>query len=103
MNLCHRFFCRAAILVVVLTILNRATVAQSLPTGWLDGDIGSVGQAGSTTFSNGAFTVNATTGAVGGTSDSFHFVYQSFSGDGSIVARVNSQQGATSPQVGVMM
>ncbi|MGB8789448.1 MAG: IPT/TIG domain-containing protein, partial [Candidatus Acidiferrales bacterium] len=65
--------------------------AQSLPSGWTDGDIGTVGHAGSASYSNNAFTVQAAgSGFFSTTADSFHFVYQSLSGDGAIVARIVS-------------
>jgi RHS repeat-associated protein len=86
----------------------RFTVtAQPLPTSWLDGDVGSVGITGSATYANGVFTVKgAGQGAdawqVSPYADAMHFVYQSLSGDGTIVARVVSAQGQNS-QTGVMI
>jgi RHS repeat-associated protein len=74
----------------------------SLPQGWSDGDIGSVGVAGSATYSNGTFTVKGA-GTVGGSADGLHFGYQSLSGDGTIIARVLTMQGGTSPTAGVMI
>jgi RHS repeat-associated protein len=74
----------------------------SLPLGWSDGDIGSVGVAGSATYSNGTFTVKGA-GTVGGSADALHFGYQSLSGDGTIIARVLTMQGGTSPTAGVMI
>jgi len=63
----------------------------SLPSGWSDGDIGSVGPAGSAQFANGTFTIQASGADIWGSADAFHYAYQSsFSGDGSIVARVAS-------------
>ena len=74
---------------------------QPLPSGWLDQDIGGTG--GSATYSNGTFAVKGeTNGTIGGTADTMHFVYQSLSGDGTIVARVANLQGAN-PEVGVMI
>jgi RHS repeat-associated protein len=67
--------------------------AQPLPTSWLDQDIGPVGTSGSATFANAVFTVKGAGQGFGGSSDGFHFVYQSLSGDGSILARVLSIQG----------
>ncbi|HUJ83347.1 MAG TPA: IPT/TIG domain-containing protein, partial [Candidatus Acidoferrales bacterium] len=75
-----------------------------LPSVWTDGDIGSVGVAGSAAYANGVFTV---AGAGGGTfltsSDAFHFAYQPLSGDGTIVARVASLQGSSALQAGIMI
>lgn len=74
---------------------------QPLPSGWLDQDIG--GQGGSATYSSGVFVVKGVTnGAIGGTADAMHFVYQPLSGDGTIVARVANLQG-NFPMAGVMI
>lgn len=75
---------------------NSSTfTVTTLPTSWSDGDIGSVGVSGSANYANGVFTVKGGGQQVYGTSDSFHFTYQSLSGDGSIVARLVSVQGAS--------
>jgi RHS repeat-associated protein len=76
-----------------------------LPSGWDDQDLGSTG--GSATYSSGQYTVQGIGGLIqssGGytTSDSEHFVYQSLTGDGTIVARVVSLTG-TNQIAGVMM
>ena len=63
---------------------------QALPSGWLDSDIGTVGTTGSAGYSSGTFTANGGGMSIGGTADAFHFVYQSLSGDGTIVARLVS-------------
>ena len=60
----------------------------NLPTGWSDGDIGTVGLTGSASYGSGTFTVNGAGVGIAGTSDGFHFAYQPLSGDGTIVARV---------------
>ncbi len=74
---------------------------QPLPIPWLDQDVGAVGLAGSATYSNGVFTVNGAGSGTFGTADGIHFVYQTLSGDGSIVARVVSSTAGT--QAGVMI
>ncbi len=75
-----------------------------LPSGWSDGDIGSVGLAGSGTFANGTFTVKgAGLGTFLTSTDGINFASQSLSGDGTIVARVVTQQGSTDVQAGVMV
>ena len=58
---------------------------------------------GCASYSNGTFTINASGSGVYSTADQVHFAYQSLSGDGTIVARVVSFQGATYPQAGVMI
>ena len=78
--------------------------SQPLPNGWLDTDIGTVGLAGSASYSNGTFTVNAAGQGITLSSapDGIHFVYQSLSGDGAIVARVTNPGSNGMNQVGVM-
>ena len=71
--------------------------SQPLPVGWLDSDIGLVGTGGSATYANGTFTVNGTGAFLnGGTADGLHVAYQPLSGDGSIVARIVSEQASSS-------
>jgi hypothetical protein len=73
---------------VVFTVTS-----QPLPNTWLDQDVGSVGVAGSASYTNGTFTANGAGAGVYGNADAFHFVYQPLTGDGTIVARVVSLQG----------
>jgi len=78
--------------------------SQPLPTPWLDQDVGSVGVIGQAGFGNGTFTVQGAGTQIYRTSDAFHFVYQPLSGDGTIVARVVSVQGASGyGSAGVML
>ena len=76
---------------------------SSPPPPWVDTDIGSVGVRGNASYSNGTFAINASGADFWGSSDSGHFVYQSLSGDSTIIARVVSQTN-TSPaeKAGVM-
>jgi len=53
-------------------------------------DIGQVAAAGSTTATNGVYTVRASGADIWGTGDEFRFVYAALNGDGEITARVNS-------------
>jgi len=60
--------------------------------------------AGSGTFANGTFTVKgAGLGTFLTSTDGINFASQSLSGDGTIVARVVTQQGSTDVQAGVMV
>ena len=63
---------------------------QSLPAPWSTRDIGSVGVAGSVSYSSSTFTVKGAGADVWGTADGLRFVYQSLPGDGQIVARVTT-------------
>ena len=75
-----------------------------LPSGWSDGDVGSVGTAGSATYANGTFTVKGAGADISGTADAFHFAYQALSGDGTIIARVASLSGGgTYAKAGAMI
>ena len=78
--------------------------SQPLPTPWLDQDVGSLGVIGQVGFANGSFTVQSAGTQIYGTADAFHFVYQPLSGDGTIVARIVSVQGASGyGSAGVML
>jgi phosphatidylserine/phosphatidylglycerophosphate/cardiolipin synthase-like enzyme/regulation of enolase protein 1 (concanavalin A-like superfamily) len=75
-----------------------------LPAGWLNQDVGAVGQLGSAVESGGTFTVQGAGADIWGTADGFHFAYLSLSGDGAIVARVASlQAGHHWAKAGVMI
>src|SRR5713226_9786689 len=85
------------------TLSLTVQAIPTLPSVWSDGDIGSVGMAGSANYANGTFTVaGAGQGTFFTSSDGFHFVYQSLTGDGTIVARVVSLQGSAA-QAGIMI
>jgi regulation of enolase protein 1 (concanavalin A-like superfamily) len=91
------------------TLTNSTTLAltvadSTLPSGWLDQDIGSVGVAGSASYAGGIFTVRGSGQQIWNTADGLNLVYQSLTGDGSIVARVGSLTGGSSTQsAGVMI
>jgi regulation of enolase protein 1 (concanavalin A-like superfamily) len=86
-------------------LLLNATVAWAqLPAPWDNQDVGSVGRAGSATLSSGVFTVSGSGADVWGSADGFHFVYQQLTGDGQIVARLDSVTRADGwSKAGVMM
>ncbi|MCH6259096.1 discoidin domain-containing protein [Puniceicoccaceae bacterium K14] len=75
------------------------------PSGGLSSqDIGSVAASGSYSENGGNYAVNGSGADIWGTSDEFHYVYQSLDGDGEIVARVNSVQNTNSwAKAGVMI
>jgi regulation of enolase protein 1 (concanavalin A-like superfamily) len=70
------------------------TTVQGVPAPWQDQDVGSVGLAGSASYSNGAFTLTGSGADIWNTADAFHFVYQPLTGDGQLTARVASVQEA---------
>ena len=76
----------------------------TLPSPWIDGDVGSVPIPGSASYSSGTFTITASGADIWGTADAFHYVYQPLNGDGSIVARVDTLQNTYSwAKSGVMI
>jgi PLD-like domain len=74
----------------VWSFTTSGGITGNLPSGWSDQDVGSVGVAGSASYSNGVFAINGAGADIWGTADAFHYAYQSLSGDGQIVARVAS-------------
>jgi phosphatidylserine/phosphatidylglycerophosphate/cardiolipin synthase-like enzyme len=86
------------------TTSGAAPVGGALPSGWSASDVGSTGAKGSSTYSNGTFTVRGAGADVWGTADAFQYAYHTLSGDGSITARVTSvQYTAAWAKAGVMM
>jgi phosphatidylserine/phosphatidylglycerophosphate/cardiolipin synthase-like enzyme/regulation of enolase protein 1 (concanavalin A-like superfamily) len=76
----------------------------TLPGGWATRDIGGVAAAGSASVSGSTFTVKGSGADIWGTADEFRFAYRTLTGDGAIIARVQSitNQNAWS-KAGVMM
>ncbi len=87
-----------------ISLTVQAVTVSTVPAVWSDGDVGSVGLAGSASFANGTFTVKGAGQQIWGTADAMNFVYQSLSGDGTMVARVVSLQGGSGyTSAGVMI
>ncbi len=63
---------------------------SNLPSPWLTADVGAVGAAGSASYANSTFTINASGADVFDFADEFRFAYQSFSGNVTVTARVGS-------------
>jgi regulation of enolase protein 1 (concanavalin A-like superfamily) len=77
---------------------------SSLPSPWQSRDIGSVGLAGSSTYSSGIYSVTGSGSNIWSTADSFQYAYQAMSGNGQIVARVTSMQNTHArAKAGVML
>jgi regulation of enolase protein 1 (concanavalin A-like superfamily) len=76
------------------TSAARTITVTGLPSGWTAADVGSPAIAGSTSYSNGTYTVRAGGEDVWGTADEFHYVYRQVSGDFDVVSRVVSIQEA---------
>lgn len=63
---------------------------SNLPSPWQTADVGAVAAAGSANYSNGTFTLTASGADVYDFADEFRFVYQSYSGNVTVTARVGS-------------
>jgi phosphatidylserine/phosphatidylglycerophosphate/cardiolipin synthase-like enzyme len=74
----------------VWSFTTGSSAPTSLPAGWNETDIGAVGVAGGTAYTNGTFNVSGSGADVWGTADAFHFTYQALSGDGQMIARAAS-------------
>ncbi len=93
-----------AVLMLLFSGVWVTEVYATPPSPWANQDIGDVGIAGSCDFTDGTFTVDGSGADIGGTLDEFHFVYQTLSGDGSILARlVSVEDTSSSVRVGVMI
>ena len=80
-------------------------VTSALPNGWTSVDVGAPLMAGTADYSSGdqAFYVDGAGTDVYSTNDQFHYVYQTLSGDGTIVARVRYQWNTNpSAKAGIM-
>src|SRR5688572_282996 len=78
--------------------------AQSLSGGWTATNIGSPALSGTVTFNGSVFSVSAAGTDITGTSDQFVFTYRTLTGDGDIVARVDSLTNTDGwAKAGVMM
>jgi hypothetical protein len=90
----------------VTTTLTPQAPANPCPSPWTCTDVGSPNPPGNTTSTSPtSFTLDGTgTGIGGGGSDSFHYVYQSVTGDESLSAQVVTQAGSpAAAQEGIMM
>lgn len=71
--------------------ISRVAPSTALPAPWTNTDVGAPKLAGSASHADGIFTVNGAGDDIWGDADQFHFVHQTLSGDGEIIARVTSQ------------
>ena len=83
---------------------GNATPPGALPSSWSHQDIGSVGVAGNAGSAGATFSVAGSGGDIWNSADAFHFAYLPMTGDGTIIARVASQEStSTWAKSGVMM
>lgn len=74
-------------------LVHRVHADGSIPSPWTDQDIGSVSIAGSASYDSGSstFTVVGSGTDIWDYADSFHYLYQPFGTNGTIIAHVTSQ------------
>jgi len=77
------------------------------PSTWTGVDIGEHGTAGSSSETNGVWTVSGVGADIWGTQDAFRYVHRQLSGDGSVTVRVDSFGSSPTPdpfaKAGVML
>jgi hypothetical protein len=71
---------------------SASTVTAPLPSAWQRQDIGAVGVAGNAYYVNPVYTLAGSGSDISGGADAFRYVYQTSSGDCSVIARVTSQE-----------
>ena len=87
-----------------VTITVNAGITCTVPSPFISEDIGNTSVPGTGCESNGTFTLEGDGADIWGTADAFHYVYQSLSGDGEIIARVTSLENTNAwAKAGVMI
>jgi hypothetical protein len=79
---------------------SNGLIVPVLPSGWSSGDIGSAD--GCTQNNSGALTLQGS-GNVGGSDDSFHWIYKSMSGDFTMIVKINSLPVVNGQRSGIMI
>jgi hypothetical protein len=72
------------------TFTDVRVVNSGLPSPWQHQDVGAVGVKGDSTYTNGLFSVSGSGADIWDTADAFHFTHQKLTGDGAVIARVES-------------
>lgn len=84
--------CTSWLVLLTVSFLGFPAIATAqLPSGWTSRDIGSTGATGHALGGgDGGFYVRGAGSDIWGSADGFHFAYKTLTGDGEIVARVNT-------------
>lgn len=78
---------------------NTVTIPV-LPSGWSSTDIGSA--SGCTQNNSGSLTLQGS-GSVGGSDDTFHWIYKSMSGDFTMIVKINNLPAVDGQRSGIMI
>jgi regulation of enolase protein 1 (concanavalin A-like superfamily) len=86
-------------------VLKTTVTPAPLPCGWDNKDIAASpsGFAGTAGYSGGQFVVTDYGSQIDNSNDSFHYVYEKMTGDGTITARVTTTTPSAHSRAGVMM
>jgi hypothetical protein len=85
-------------------IASATTTAPTLPSPWIDDDIGGPAVPGGASYKSGVFTLNGSGASIGYAADQFNFVSRTLTGDGTIIGRVTSVGNVDpSAQAGIMI
>ncbi|MGA2660658.1 MAG: hypothetical protein ABSH34_24480, partial [Verrucomicrobiota bacterium] len=87
--------------LISLCLTSTLTLRAALPPGWSDADLSSPALPGSASCTNGLWTLSGS-GADTCTSDQLHFAFNSVTGDGTVVAQVESIQNVAGAQAGIV-
>jgi len=83
-------------------VTSGVYIITALPNPWAGQDIGTVGLAGSASYSNGTYAIQGAGAGIAGTADAMQYEYQLSSGDCDIKGRVVSVSNTSaSAKVGV--
>ena len=67
-----------------------SSTPSSLPSPWQTADIGNVQIEGSAVYNDGSFTLEGAGNDIWGEQDQFRYMYQTISGDGTMIVKINS-------------
>lgn len=84
-------------------VSTPAYTSGALPSIWESGDIGSPALSGTTIHANGTFTVCGSGSGIGGSADSFHYLYAPVAGDASLIVYVDSILQRGNAKAGLMI
>jgi regulation of enolase protein 1 (concanavalin A-like superfamily) len=78
-------------MVCLISAFFISVTMAALPEPWQGQDIGNVGAIGSSSYSDGVFTISGSGADIWNTSDAFYYVYRSFTGNVQLITQVTSQ------------
>ena len=84
------------------SVASNALTVPVLPATWSAMDVGSPSSPGCTQYSSGNLTMLGY-GPASGTSDNFHWIYKAFSGNVTIIAKINSIPADDGDRSGIMI